>query len=400
MNLSAETLHFIEEHRHDDVRTLALQGKKYPGVDMALAVTQISGRQIAEQKIPSWYALSGLLYPRHLSMEQCSSELTAKYKAHLLEGESFADLTGGFGIDCAFISRRFKYADYVERQDELCALAAHNFPLLGLEHVRIHNMDGVDYLHNISHVDCLFLDPARRDGHGGKTVAISDCEPDIGVLESLLVEKADKVMVKLSPMLDLSLALKELKTVSEVHIVSVGNECKELLLVLQKSPISSDVFIHCELSTHIGESQHYVFTQKQERLSPCPLAGQVETYLYEPNASILKAGAFRSLTQAYPVRKLHVNSHLYTSSSFVADFPGRKFKVESVTGFGKKELKSFLQDMGKANLTVRNFPSSVADLRKRLKLKEGVEDYIFATTLSDEQKVLIRGRKVNSSHSL
>ena len=373
MNLSAETLHFIEEHRHDDVRTLALQGKKYPGVDMALAVTQISGRQIAEQKIPSWYALSGLLYPRHLSMEQCSSELTAKYKAHLLEGESFADLTGGFGIDCAFISRRFKYADYVERQDELCALAAHNFPL---------------------------LDPARRDGHGGKTVAISDCEPDIGVLESLLVEKADKVMVKLSPMLDLSLALKELKTVSEVHIVSVGNECKELLLVLQKSPISSDVFIHCELSTHIGESQHYVFTQKQERLSPCPLAGQVETYLYEPNASILKAGAFRSLTQAYPVRKLHVNSHLYTSSSFVADFPGRKFKVESVTGFGKKELKAFLQDMGKANLTVRNFPSSVAELRKRLKLKEGGEDYIFATTLSDEQKVLIRGRKVNSSHSL
>ena len=372
MNLSAETLHFIEEHRHDDVRTLALQGKKYPGVDMALAVTQISGRQIAEQKIPSWYALSGLLYPRHLSMEQCSSELTAKYKAHLLEGESFADLTGGFGIDCAFISRRFKYADYVERQDELCALAAHNFPLLGLEHVRIHNMDGVDYLHNMSH----------------------------GVLESLLVEKADKVMVKLSPMLDLSLALKELKTVSEVHIVSVGNECKELLLVLQKSPISSDVFIHCELSTHIGESQHYVFTQKQERLSPCPLAGQVETYLYEPNASILKAGAFRSLTQAYPVRKLHVNSHLYTSSSFVADFPGRKFKVESVTGFGKKELKAFLQDMGKANLTVRNFPSSVAELRKRLKLKEGGEDYIFATTLSDEQKVLIRGRKVNSSHSL
>ena len=365
MNLSAETLHFIEEHRHDDVRTLALQGKKYPGVDMALAVTQISGRQIAEQKIPSWYALSGLLYPRHLSMEQCSSELTAKYKAHLLEGESFADLTGGFGIDCAFISRRFKYADYVERQDELCALAAHNFPLLGLEHVRIHNMDGVDYLHNMSHVDCLFLDPARRDGHGGKTVAISDCEPDIGVLESLLVEKADKVMVKLSPMLDLSLALKELKTVSEVHIVSVGNECKELLLVLQKSPISSDVFIHCELSTHIGESQHYVFTQKQERLSPCPLAG-----------------------------------HLYTSSSFVADFPGRKFKVESVTGFGKKELKAFLQDMGKANLTVRNFPSSVAELRKRLKLKEGGEDYIFATTLSDEQKVLIRGRKVNSSHSL
>lgn len=395
MNLSVETLRFIEEHSHDDVRALALQGKKYPGVDMAWAVTQISGRQIAEQKVPSWYALSGLLYPRHLSMEQCSSELTAKYKANLVEGESFADLTGGFGIDCAFISRRFTHADYVERQDELCALAAHNFPLLGLEHIRIHHMDGVDYLRNMSHVDCLFLDPARRDGHGGKTVAISDCEPDISALESLLVEKADKVMVKLSPMLDLSLALKELKTVGEVHIVSVNNECKELLLLLQKSPISSNLLIHCELSTQAGESQHYVFTQEQEKLSSCPLAGQVETYLYEPNASILKAGAFRSLTQAYPVKKLHVNSHLYTSSSFVADFPGRKFKVESVTGFGKKELKAFLQNLEKANLTVRNFPSSVAELRKRLKLKEGGEDYIFATTLSDGQKVLIRGRKVN-----
>ena len=194
MQISSETLHFIEENAHADVRALALQAKKYPQVDMAMAVVQIAGRQIAEAKVPSWYQTEGLLYPKHLSMEQCSSELTARYKASLVEGETFADLTGGFGIDCSFLSQKFKKADYVERQSELCDLAKHNFPLLDLN-VDVHNEDGVDYLKQMQPVDCLFLDPARRDGHGGKTVAISDCEPDVSALEDLLVEKAQKVMV-------------------------------------------------------------------------------------------------------------------------------------------------------------------------------------------------------------
>ena len=394
MQVSPETLRFIEENIRADVRSLALQAKKYPQVDMAMAVVQIAGRQIAEAKVPSWYRVEGLLYPKHLSMEQCSSEVTALYKASLVEGKNFADLTGGFGIDCSFLSRRFKKADYVERQAELCELASHNFPLLGLN-IEVHNEDGVEFLKRMNPVDCLFLDPARRDGHGGKTVAISDCEPDVSTLEDLLVEKAKTVMVKLSPMLDLSLALKILKYVREVHIVSVNNECKELLLILQKQSISSDVSIHCE---HIVNDlhQHFVFTQEQERTSDCLLAKEVGTYLYEPNASILKAGAYRSLTQAYPIEKLHVSSHLYTSSHFIEDFPGRRFQVEAVSGFGKKELKTFLQGMEKANITIRNFPSSVAELRKRLKLKEGGEDYIFATTLADESKVLIKCKKVPS----
>ena len=392
MQISSETLRFIEENIRADVRSLALQAKKYPQVDMAMAVVQIAGRQIAEAKLPSWYRTGGLLYPKHLSMEQCSSEVTAIYKASLLQGETFADLTGGFGIDCSFLSRKFKKADYVERQAELCELAKHNFPLLGLN-IEVHNEDGVEYLKRMQPVDCLFLDPARRDGHGGKMVAISDCEPDVSMLEDLLVEKAKTVMVKLSPMLDLSLALKTLKNVREVHVVSVNNECKELLLILQKQSISSEVSIHCE---HIVNDlhQHFVFTQEQERISDCPLTSQVETYLYEPNASILKAGAYRSLTQSYEVKKLHPSSHLYVSSHLIEDFPGRRFQVEAVSGFGKKELKTFLQGMEKANITIRNFPSSVAELRKRLKLKEGGEDYIFATTLADESKVLIRCRKV------
>ena len=392
MQISSETLRFIEENARADVRSLALQAKKYPQVDMAMAVVQIAGRQIAEAKVPSWYHTEGLLYPKHLSMEQCSSEATAIYKAGLVEGDSFADLTGGFGIDCSFLSRKFKQADYVERQAELCELAKHNFPLLGLS-IGVHNEDGVEYLKQMQPVDCLFLDPARRDGHGGKTVAIADCEPDVSALEDLLVEKAKKVMVKLSPMLDLSLALKHLKYVREVHIVSVNNECKELLLILQKESASSDITIHCEHIVNASEHQSFSFTQEQERTSDSSLATEVGAYLYEPNASILKAGAYRSLTQIYACKKLHASSHLYTSEQFIEDFPGRRFKVEAVSGFGKKELKEFLQGMEKANLTIRNFPSSVADLRKRLKLKEGGEDYVFATTLADESKVMIKCRK-------
>ena len=392
MQISSETLRFIEENARADVRSLALQAKKYPQVDMAMAVVQIAGRQIAEAKVPSWYHTEGLLYPKHLSMEQCSSEATAIYKAGLVEGDSFADLTGGFGIDCSFLSRKFKQADYVERQAELCELANHNFPLLGLS-IGVHNEDGVEYLKQMQPVDCLFLDPARRDGHGGKTVAIADCEPDVSALEDLLVEKAKKVMVKLSPMLDLSLALKHLKYVREVHIVSVNNECKELLLILQKESASSDITIHCEHIVNASEHQSFSFTQEQERTSDCPLATEVGAYLYEPNASILKAGAYRSLTQTYACKKLHASSHLYTSEQFIEDFPGRRFKIEAISGFGKKELKDFLQGMEKANLTIRNFPSSVADLRKRLKLKEGGEDYLFATTLADESKVIIKCRK-------
>ena len=396
MQISTETLLFIEENAHADVRTLALQAKKYPQVDMAMAVVQIAGRQIAEAKVPSWHQTEGLLYPKHLSMEQCSSEATAVYKAGMVEGNSFADLTGGFGIDCSFLSRKFKQADYVERQTELCELAKHNFPLLGLN-IGVHTEDGVEYLKQMEPVDCLFLDPARRDGHGGKTVAISDCEPDVSALEDLLVEKAKMVLVKLSPMLDLSLALRTLKHVREVHIVSVNNECKELLLILQKSSISSEIPIHCEHILSENKHQSFSFTQEQERTSECPFSTEVGSYLYEPNASILKAGAYRSITQAYPVKKLHTSSHLYISSHYIEDFPGRSFQVEAVSGFGKKDLKTFLQGLDKANLTIRNFPSSVADLRKRLKLKEGGEVYIFATTLADESKVLIKCKKATSS---
>lgn len=401
--LSPETWRFIQEHCEDDVRNLALQGKKYPLVDMAEAVIQIAARQIAEKKLPSWGSVEGIYYPGHLSMEQCSSEQTALYKASLVRGDSFADLTAGFGVDCAYISRNFAQADYVERQEGLCELATHNFPLLGLNHIRVNHADGIDFLAKMEPVDCLFLDPARRDKNGGKTVAITDCEPDVCALEPLLVEKGKTVLIKLSPMLDIASALRDLKYIREIHVISLQNECKELLLILRKEAASvkketSEVQIHCvQLFSH-APSQHFSFSYEQEKRAICPISEQVETYLYEPGAALLKASPFRLLASAYGVKKLHSNSHLYTSSQFV-DFPGRCFKVVGISGFGKKELKTFLEGVEKANLTVRNFPSSVADLRKKLKIKEGGEIYLFATTLGDGQKVLVKCRKVGQEEA-
>lgn len=398
MQISPETQAFIREHQADDVRTLALQSRKYPDVDMPTAITQIAGRQVAAEKIPSWKEIEDIWYPKHLSLEQCSSEITARYKASLLarlpQKESFADLTGGFGIDCSFLAAAFKSATYVERQEDLCEIAAHNIPILGLYQVNVRNEDGVSYLEAMSPVDCIFLDPARRNEHGGKTVAISDCEPNVAELEDLLLSKASSVMVKLSPMLDLSLALKELHHTREVHIISVNNECKELLLLLGQSLSENtvEIPIHCiNLSTK-GE-QHFVFSREQEQRSECTYTNTLGTYLYEPNASLLKAGAFRSISAAYSLKKLHPNSHLYTSETLIENFPGRTFRITNQYSFNKKEIKEGLSDLKKANITVRNFPATVAELRKRIKLTEGGDTYLFASTLNDGQKVLIRCEK-------
>lgn len=236
MTLSRQTLDFIRDHAHEDIHALALQTPKYPDVDMPAAILQIAGKQAAANKIPSWAAIEGILYPRHLSMEQCSSETTALYKASLLNGNTLTDLTGGLGIDCAFLATKFKHISYVERQEELCEIASHNFPLLGLNHITIYNEDAVTHLQQMNREDCIFIDPARRNEHGGKTVAISDCEPDVAKLEELLLSKANRIMIKLSPMLDLSLALKTMKHTQEAHVISVNNDCKELLLIIGDTP--------------------------------------------------------------------------------------------------------------------------------------------------------------------
>lgn len=402
MDFNEATLDFIRRHAGDDVSLLALQAGKYPGVDMPAALAQIAGRQRMKAKVPSWATREGLVYPPHLPLEQCSSEEAARHKADIVEqagGERhmLVDLTGGFGVDCAFLSTLFDKTVYVERQEALCKAARHNFPLLGLSAIEVHNADSTAYLKQMPTASLIFIDPARRDSHGGKTVAIADCEPDVAALEPLLLQKAPRVLVKLSPMLDIARALTELKHVRAVHIVSVAGECKELLLVLGRDePLpADDVPLHC---TNLQSGQpDFCFTRRQEQQSPCPLAQAVGAYLYEPNASILKAGAFRSLTYIYKVKKLYANSHLYTADEPVPHFPGRKFRVESCCGFAKKEVARMLGTDAKANLTVRNFPATVAELRKRLHLADGGDRYLFATTLADGRKVLIDCRAASLS---
>ena len=389
--LSQSTIEFIRTHSRDDVRLLALQAPRYSDVDMPAAIVQIAGRQAAANKIPSWQSIEELWYPRHLSMEQCSSEITAQYKSTLADGETLADLTGGFGIDCAFMASRFRKVSYVERQEELCEIAKHNFPLLGLKHITVYNEDGVAHLQKMEPVDCIFIDPARRNEHGGKTIAISDCEPDVEELEELLLSKGKQIIIKLSPMLDLTLALKNMKHVREVHVISVNNECKELLLIIGNEP-SLLIPIHC-INLTPKEKQTFTFTREGELTSECLYTKELGKYLYEPNASILKAGAFRNIASRYKVKKLHPNSHLYTSDLWIENFPGRSFLITGQCSFNKKEIKETIGELKKANITVRNFPATVAEIRKRTKLSDGGEVYLFATTLSNEQKVFIKCSK-------
>ena len=387
-DLNESTKQFIRENLNADVPTLAL--KKAPvGTDFSLALRQIAARQLLRKKVPEWSENEDLLFPAHLSIEQCSSEATAQYKANLLNGNTFADLTGGLGIDTYYIDRHFQKTDYVERQTELCDLARHNFSVLNTK-IEVHNETAEDYLNHCEPKDCIFIDPARRDEHGRKTVSIADCTPNVADLQDLLLQKAEKVMVKLSPMLDISKALEELRQVKEVHVVAVANECKELDFILERGYQGEIQFVCVNLLTEQPEVR---FTMDEERNSSGKLAESVLKYLYEPNPAVMKAGCFKLLTQRFDVFKLHKNSNLYTSEDLISDFPGRIFEVEGWAPYNKKVKQALLQEVDKASIAVRNFPLSVADLRKTLKISDGDEWFLFATTLKGEQKILIKTKK-------
>lgn len=387
--LSQETKDFIAAHRNEDIRTLALQAKRYPNVDIREAVSQIEGWQLAKEKLPEWAATEGVLYPPRLSMEQCSSQATASHKSTIAGGKQMADITGGFGIDCSYLAQRFEKAIYIERNKALCDIAQHNFGLLGLEKIEIINGQSEELLEQLPHCDWIYADPARRDSCGGKVVALADCEPNIPLLEERLMSKCDKAMIKCSPMLDITAACRELRHVDEVHIVAVNNECKELLFILSNEA-SPSIPIHCINILKEG-SQSFCCTMGK---SYCTVyAESIREYLYEPNAAIQKAGCNDALSQSFGIDKLHPNSHLFTSSEHIKEFPGRSFIVEGVSRFSKGEIKSLLYGIKKANITIRNFPDTVQGLRKRLKIGEGGDIYIFATTLYNGEKVLIRCRK-------
>ena len=495
--MNQATQDFIRQHQDEDVRQLAFLGSKNPEVDMPFALDQIRGRKMARAKLPRWASIDGIIYPPHISMEQCSSESTALYKAELAarllglpdssssssssssenENESekasnshfskicefaaenavgsefaknegscekqqiltesdknvneikdevsesdfseeigFVDLTGGFGVDFSYIAARLGMKSmYVERQAHLCDAAKENFEHLGLKNAIVKNGDGIEVLHSFHPkkkdaasaddslgitydqprsllktnlgLKIIFIDPARRDDAGNKVVSLKDCTPDVTVLQEEMLSKADYVIIKLSPMLDWHRAISELSHVREVHIISVNNECKELLLVLSARNMGENLRIYC-----INDAQSFVCDELDMesfsvKIAPSPL--EEMQYLYEPNASLMKAGCFGVLSERYDARMLSKNSHLFVSREPIAVFPGRSFRIIAVSSFNKKELKRHLSGITKANIATRNFPLSVAELRKRLKLKDGGEIYIFATTLSDESHVLV-----------
>lgn len=504
--MNQATLDFIRQHQDDDVRQLAFLGSKYPEVDMPFALDQIRGRKMARVKLPRWASIDGIIYPPHISMEQCSSEQTALYKAELAarllglspsssengeekgkesenasnlhlsefcefagkgavdsefakneatckkqqiltevdrnvneikeephEGDfseetGFVDLTGGFGVDFSYIASRLGVKSmYVERQTHLCEAAKENFGRLGLKNAIVKNGDGIEVLHSFASkkeaaasdslgitedqsqsllktnlgLKLIFIDPARRDDAGNKVVSLKDCTPDVTLLQEEMLSKADYVIIKLSPMLDWHRAVSELNCVQEVHIISVNNECKELLLVLSARNMggmealsadgevkhSGNLRIYC-----VNDAQSFVCDELDMESSSVKIAPSTleeMLYLYEPNASLMKAGCFSVLSERYGARMLSKNSHLFVSREPIAVFPGRSFRIIVVSSFNKKELKRHLSGITKANIATRNFPLSVAELRKRLKLKDGGETYIFATTLSDESHVLM-----------
>ena len=440
--MNQATQDFIRQHQDEDVRQLAFLGSKNPEVDMPFALDQIRGRKMARAKLPLWANIDGIIYPPHISMEQCSSESTALYKAELAarllglsassfsEEIGFVDLTGGFGVDFSYIAARLGMKSmYVERQAHLCDAAKENFERLGLKNAIVKNGDGIEVLHSFHSkkkdaasaddslgitydqprsllktnlgLKIIFIDPARRDDAGNKVVSLKDCTPDVTVLQEEMLSKADYVIIKLSPMLDWHRAVSELSHVREVYIISVNNECKELLLVLSARNMgemeassadgevkhAGNLRIYC-----VNDAQSFVCDELDMESSSVKIAPSTleeMQYLYEPNASLMKAGCFGVLSERYDARMLSKNSHLFVSREPIAVFPGRSFRIIAVSSFNKKELKRHLSGITKANIATRNFPLSVAELRKRLKLKDGGETYIFATTLSDESHVLV-----------
>ena len=507
MTINQATIDFIRQHQDEDVRQLAFLGSKYPEVNMPFALDQIRGRKMAHVKLPRWASIEGIIYPPHISMEQCSSEQTALYKAELAarllglsvsssenekecekasnshfskicefagkgavdsefaknegtckkqqiltecdvnvneikqepneedfsEEIEFVDLTGGFGVDFSYIASRLGVKSmYMERQAHLCEAAKENFGRLGLKNAIVKNGDGIEVLHSFHSkknaasdflgiteeqsqsllktnlgLKLIFIDPARRDDAGNKVVSLKDCTPDVTVLQEEMLSKADYVIIKLSPMLDWHRAVSELSHVREVHIVSVNNECKELLLVLSARNMGMNMVSGTDLGEKhdenlrifcINDSQSFVCDETEMASSAVKIASPDRItspaldempYLYEPNASLMKAGCFGVLSERYDAKMLSKNSHLFVSEDPVEAFPGRAFRIIAVSSFNKKELKRQLSGITKANIATRNFPLSVAELRKRLKLKDGGETYIFATTLSDESHVLV-----------
>ena len=385
---------FIKVHQNDEVTTLLLQAKKYPNLNIPDLVLQIKARQKAKIKLPEWSENEGIVFPKMLSVEQCSSEITAKFKASLVKGETLIDLTGGMGVDMAYMSKNFKKAFYNEQNADLLDVTKYNFKQLSIENIDFISGNSVENFEKLNtHFSWIYLDPHRRDDTGSKVVRLQDCEPNILQIRDLLFEKTDNILLKASPMLDIDLAILDIGSVSHVYVVAVENEVKEVLFHIQSSlSVGEDLGVRLHAINLTKNNQTELIFSKSEEKNATIKLGSPQQYLYEPNAAILKTGAFRFTAQHFDLQKIAPHSHLYTSEKLVEKFQGRSFKIIAVCKLDKKEISKHLTE-NKANITIRNFPLTVKQIREKLKLSEGGNEYLFATTDAQNQKIVIICRK-------
>ena len=384
---------FIWEHRLDDPQRLALSGKKYPNVPMTYVAGQVDFLQKIQKKVPSWYR-PGLQFPAAVSMEQASSEATARYKARLVHGQKMVDLTGGLGIDCAFLGRSFKHVTYVEMNQDLLEITRHNYGVLGIEHTTFIHASAADFLTSTQDsFDLIYLDPSRRHDRKGKVFMLEDCSPNILEIKSLALEKAPRILLKTAPLLDIHLALKQLGCVSQVWVVSWNDECREVLYLLERAPaLPEQAMLHAVDLQKDNKVLDFQFTYAEENHARAEYA-LPQNFLYEPNAAVLKAGAFQSFGLKLGLNKLHPHTHLYTSAEFVAGVPGRSFVIETVCKYDRKVVEMHVPE-GKANISTRNFPDNAEQVRKKLGLPDGGSTYIFAFTDLEDRKMIAVCRKV------
>lgn len=394
MNLaifSAEVQQFIDDNLNKDVAKLILKGSTFPKVSVQELANQIQAKKKSQQKLPTWFSADKIYYPPKISIEQTSSEITANYKANLISADKIIDITGGFGVDAYYFSKTFDEVIHCEINSELSEIVAYNFKQLKVDNTTFFAENGLDFLKNTSqHFDCIYVDPSRRNDAKEKVFLLKDCEPNVPEHLDFLFTKSNKILIKNSPILDITSTINELKFVKEIHIVAINNEVKELLFLLENNYEDSIEIKTINFSKKGNETFNFSFQNQDEATYNKPLS-----YLYEPNAAILKSGGFQEISSLLKVDKLQQHSHLYTSEKLI-DFPGRTFKVEQVLNYDKKKLKRLLPDK-KANITTRNFPKSVAQIRKESNIKDGGNVYLFFTTDFDNNKIVIVCTKTTTS---
>lgn len=387
MNLSilnTEVQNFINANLNEDISKLLLNGISFSEIETKDIIKQIEAKKRSKKKLPTWFNSKNIYFPNKLNIEQTSSEVTANYKANLVSGNSLIDLTGGFGVDAYYFSKRIKNVIHCEINKSLSEIVKHNYKTLNINTIECLNENGIEALKHIDRpFDWIYIDPSRRDDTKKKVFLLSECIPNIKTFQGLFLKYANNVMIKTSPLLDIKATLNDLKQIKELHVIALDNEVKELLWVLERD--CKTEFIIKTVNLTKQSKQEFEFSFENESNEIAEYTGPI-AYLYEPNAAILKAGAFNSVSTQLNIPKLHKHSHLYTSNTLI-DFPGRRFKIEKNIPFNKKIFAK--EKISKANVTTRNFPISVGEIRKKLKIKDGGDIYLFFTTDLNNIKIIL-----------